>query len=288
MAYQKGFFVKSYLNFIAENIIWTFIFVYFASFPKKRAFIYMFVLIVLPLLVLEIMTGIRGGVMTKLIIIIILYLFYYRIEISLWKIILSLVAGVFSMVFIQFYRDGNSGFADLLNFHTIKGFLFSQGYTINTLFYAIEYKSILYEDFNITNMFSSLYELIHKGYIRLVGLPELSLVEKADKFGYSGFIITKEANINSIIGGHTMGSSYITELYLWGKLKAQVVFGALLGYSFIKYFNKYIFTNVGAFVFLLIGPNLLYIPRYALFAFISNNIVELIIFLIFIQIVKRI
>jgi len=159
---QHGYFelqkgeagVKGFSHFVLEQFIWTFLALFLASIPTKRGFYKILGFIILPLLLLQILTGVRGASMTMVLIVFWYYIYIYDVQISWKRVLFLLLFAVFFLLAIQTYRVDNSNFSSIFNPVMLRSFLYSQGYTINTLMYSIEYESILVPNYSLKNLFS--------------------------------------------------------------------------------------------------------------------------------------
>lgn len=281
---QHGYFelqkgeagVKGFSHFVLEQFIWTFLALFLASIPTKRGFYKILGFIILPLLLLQILTGVRGASMTMVLIVFWYYIYIYDVQISWKRVLFLLLFAVFFLLAIQTYRVDNSNFSSIFNPVMLRSFLYSQGYTINTLMYSIEYESILVPNYSLKNLFSGIYELYDKASIRFQNMPELNFFEKTDKYAYSGFILSRQVNFTKFAEGQSMGTSYITELFLYGKEWAQLIGGLLFGFVFVSMTENLKKNHIGLAILILLMPNIIYLPRYAMFGFLANNIFKII------------
>lgn len=292
---QHGYFalqrselhVKSYYTYIIEQVAWVGIAVFLAGMPTKKLFTIIMIGFIVPLLFVKIFSGVRGLVMCASFVFAWYYVQVYKIRVSyrfLFIIVLPLTIAF--LLYIQSYRISQSMQVTQLSPETFRGFFYSQGFTLNTLMFSVEHHLELVPDFGFKNLFANFYALIDKAFIRLAGQPELSLMEKLDKYGYSGYLLTYHVNPYIFTEGRTMGTSYVTEFFLLGMEKLQLIGGFIFGYLFINFINKLQYKNWGIGVIILLLPEIIYIPRYALFGFLINNSIKLILFFSFINLSK--
>jgi len=275
--------VKSYYTYIIEQVAWVGIAVFLAGMPTKKLFKIIMIGFIGPLLFVKIFSGVRGLVMCVSFVFAWYYVQVYRIRVSYrFLFILALPLMIVFLLYIQSYRVSQSMQINQLSPDTFRGFFYSQGFTINTLMFSVEHHLELVPDFGFKNLFATLYALIDKAIIRFAGQPELSLMEKLDKYGYSGYLLTYRVNPSMFAQGKTMGTSYVTEFFLLGMEKLQLIGGFIFGYLFITFINTLQYKNWGIGVIILLLPEIIYLPRYALFGFLTNNFIKLTVFFSFI------
>ena len=289
---QHGYFalqrselhVKSYYTYIIEQVAWAGIAVFLAGMPTKKLFKIIMIGFIVPLLLVRIFSGVRGLVMCVSFVFAWYYVQVYKIRVSYrFLVIVALPLMIAFLLYIQSYRVSQSMQINQLSPAAFRGFFYSQGFTINTLMFSVEHHLTLVPDFGLKNLFADLYALIDKAFIRFTGQRELSLMEKLRKYGYSGYLLTYRVNPSMFVEGRTMGTSYVAEFFLLGMEKLQLIGGFIFGYLFITFINNLQYKNWGIGVIILLLPEIIYLPRYAVFGFLTNNLIKLIVFFSFIS-----
>ena len=269
---------KGLIIYFLEQLFWLGYALILASSPKKSNFILITIAFVLTVLFLKIGTGVRGIVMTTLIMIIWYSHFFYKLRFSKVSLVLLLTSTIFGLMWVGEYRDGSN---DLIFFSEIfEKFLYTQGASINTLLFSINFLELEnFSDYSLSNIFAGILYKLDQFYRILFSLPPISLVEQADLFGYSGYIITNELPGNPLNLGKSLGTSYITELFLLGREVMQLIGGILVGYI-IASINKALYSRHALLLVSIIFPNLIYIPRMSFDSIITYNFLGLFIFVI--------
>ncbi|MDC3397300.1 O-antigen polysaccharide polymerase Wzy family protein [Flavobacteriales bacterium] len=269
--HQGGFGAKPFVIFVAEQLLWLMLFYRMErlnSVVKKRRILFF---IIIPLLLLDLMTGKRGTGAIQLMTFLILFNELGYVHMSRKTSIFLIAVGMIGLDFVGDLRhSANRGSHGLQVSNAGLNFLNEQASTLNTLGYAIEYADRdEIREFSFRNFGADLFIWWDKILIKL-GLSEpTSLKEKMSKFGYSGYIVTDAADGGLLDEGKSLGSSFITELWLLGG-EMLVFFGSLL---LVLCFRSISLESTDLLVEKLIFvPDLLYLARMSFGSVIVLNL----------------
>jgi len=278
---------KGVIVFFAEQLFWLGTAFFLASTPSKRKNIFFIVIVIMPLLYFMILTGKRGIVMTTIAVLFWYWFEVYKVKLNLLLLFSLIVTSIIGLVYIQFMRSGSDfEFESIISLFLM--FFDSQASSLNTLSYSIEFinKREL-STYGFSNFFADIFTLFDKFYRRIFGMPELSLVEKMKKFGYSGYIITNNVSKDLLYEGSSTGTSYVAELFLLGREFSQFIGSVLLGY-FLIYLNKLKAQRKYLLLILVVLPELIYLPRMSFGSVLVYNFFSLLVLGTYFRLPKRI
>lgn len=272
---------KSIPVYASEQMSWFFLAVFLSGIPSRRRFVTILTIIVIPLLMTRMFSGARGFSMVMLISVFWYWHSVYGKAVRLWLWIPVGIVIVGGLLQIGAYRGGveldYQQLGALLLF-----FIDGQGSSVTTLLVSIENvgeKPL--SEYGLTNILAELFMQIDKLLVRISGGTGASQLASAETYGYSGYLVTQALNKDVLASGASLGTSYITELFLAGREMAQIAGGLLFGYIFNCLYQQIHKGRLQLLTFLILLPQLLYLPRMSIFSVISANFVPIILLLVF-------
>ena len=281
LAYHRGeISPKSFSVFILEQFFWIAASLYLASIPKMRNFFIFLLFVIFPILIMMILSGKRG--IPVAIFFSMFWYFHHVYNVKVNFIIYLILTPIVSLLLLAvgYMRHGDkigeSG-ADLAQLLLI--FFNQQASSLNTLIYSIEFQgNEALSEYSFWSIFADITILLDKAYRRIFSMEELSIEEKMQKYEYSGYLVTDVLDNSLLTEGMSVGTSYITELYLIGSVFGVVIGSVILGYFFGK--ANYIIKNYfGFFVMISLIPSIIYLPRMSFGSVIVGNIFIVFIFI---------
>lgn len=238
---------------------------------EKSEVLRRFIILLFPILLLEILSGKRGTAAVNLLVILLFFQYNKIIRLRFVGVLIIGIGFTTLLNIIGQVRHSSERSVDLgLELAGLR-FLDERASALNTLGFAIKNKdNPEVENFNVLNVVAELRDLGDKFRRRLFGMRELTLEEKFEKYGYSGYVITDQIDNTLMSEGKTYGTSFLTELWLLGGifsvgLGSFVIYRMILSWSFA-------FSEKSIFI-LTILPDMLYLPRMSLSSIILPNIV---------------
>lgn len=266
--YTESFAGKGIVAFVFEQILWLILFSIIASSRNSKKKTRFYILLALFLLILEIASGRRGTVAAN-ILVLIFYLSYLGfIKMTYIKTLIGILIAIFGLNLIKMIRSNDlklqedSGGGLLLFFD-------QQGSSVFTICYPIEYsdeKSV--KNYGIKNLFSDPLIYMDKLKRRLKNQGNPSLEEQLKQFGYSGHVITDLASVDLLQEGKSTGTSCLAELWMVGGEFAVFIGFLILGFI-LRAIN--FSSPESTFLALMIGPDLIYLPRASFGSVLMNN-----------------
>ncbi|MAJ37337.1 MAG: hypothetical protein CMC19_05325 [Flavobacteriaceae bacterium] len=277
--YQNGGFgTKPILIFVCEQIFWLLIFQKLQksnSHTKRRILLYL----IISILTLDMLTGKRGTAAIQLVIVIYIMNNLGLIKISLLKSLILAIGFIFILDFIGEVRhSAQRGFESYSFKDAGLVFFDEQASSLNTLAYAVEYsETSAISSYNLRSFFADIFILWEKIYVKLGLSKATTLEEKAKKFGYSGYILTNEADPYLLSQGKSIGTSFITELWLLGR-EFLVFFGSIILCVFLRSVDIKRYDMLA--VNLILVPDLVYLARMSFGSVIVLNVFAILLLLI--------
>lgn len=266
---------KSIVIFALEQLSWLALALFLAGVPTRKTFIAVLLLIVIPLLVGRMLSGARGFSMVMIVTLFWYWHYIYNknVRILVWLPLSGLL--VFGLLYIGAYRGGSYlEYDDLLQLGLY--FLDGQGTSVTTLLASVEHiaeKPLA--DFGFSNIFAELFMQFDKLEYRITDSVQPSLESVAFDHGYSGYLVSHALRNDLLATGASLGTSYVTELFLVGREGAQFIGGVIFGYAFHKFFRAIHSHRLVFLGFLILLPQLLYLPRMSIFSIVSANFLPL-------------
>lgn len=286
LAYHSGEHeTKSIIVFIAEQFFWVGYAFVMASIPKKSTFISVTLIFVVSLLLVMLFVGKRGYVMTTLVMVVWYMHLIYNFRVP--KVVFFAAVGItiFLLSWIGSYRHGS-----VLEVTSLIGLIFQfldgQGSSVNTLLYSVEYIEMpKFAEFSLKNLFADFFTLVDKLYRKLFGLDELTILERMEKFGYSGYIISNALPGDLLNSGASTGTSYLAEAFLLGREWMQFLLGIVVGFC-VSMLNVTVNSRQNFLLVCIIFAEVIYLPRMSFSSIVIVNFLAIIIFLLYILIKK--
>ncbi len=158
---------------------------------------------------------------------------------------------------------------------------YGQGASVTTLLVSVEdigEKPLA--GFGFQNIFAEFFMQFDKLVYRLNHSVEPTLESVAFSHGYSGYLVTYALRSDLLATGASLGTSYVTELFLVGREGAQFVGGVLFGFAFHAFYGSIRNHRLTLLAFLILLLQLLYMPRMSIFSIVSLNFLPLLVLLL--------
>ncbi len=260
LEYENTFLVTIMSRFALSGF-----FFYIASTPQNRWF-YFHLILFLIVFYLQLMGGARSYTMCFSLV---LFSLYYLTRRSNFKWII--VAVVVSLLFLVSVGVGVGRSTDkVIKKEVAEEFINQQGFALQILGYAIEYKDDI--DYHFQDMFAHAtyrYDLMKE---RLTGeLAPRGKVNIMETYNTLSFQLTHRVNPDALKGGWDMASSYLAEFFLLGR-EWVILFGNILvGFITVFATEKCRKSKYGILFLLYFLPCWIFIPRDNIFDFITDN-----------------
>lgn len=277
-SYQSGNFgTKPFVIFIFEQIFWIIVFQKLESNTRanrRRRLLY----IIIPVLLLDMFTGKRGTAASQLLVMVLILRQTGYLNLSLRRLLPIGIMFLFLLDYIGEIR--HSAEREIRSYELASAgliFLDEQASSLNTLGYAIEHRdSKEISSFGVMGFFADIFMMIDKLSEKAGIHEQLTLDEKADKFSYSGYILTRAADGSLLREGKSTGTSFITELWLLGG-EYMVFFGSLVLCLFMRSFD--VSKTDGLAVNLIFIPDIVYLARMSFGSILVLNFLALLLIL---------
>lgn len=286
LAYHSGEHnTKSIIVFIAEQCFWFGYAFVMASIPKKSTFIRVTLIFVVSLLLVMLFVGKRGYVMTTLVMVVWYMHLIYKFRVPQVVFFVAVAIAILFLSWLGSYRHGSS-----LEITSLIGLMFhfldGQASSVNTLLYSIEYiEKPKFAEFSLKNLFADFFTLFDKLYRKLFELRELTILERMDKFGYSGYIISNSLPVDILSSGASTGTSYLAEAFLLGREWMQFLLGIVIGFC-VSMLNVAVKSRQKFLLACIIFAEVIYLPRMSFASIFIVNFLAIIIYLSYMFLTK--
>ena len=232
--------------------------------------------------ILHMATGQRGPGLLLLI-----FLFYYCIKlnivkITLSKIVIGALVGIFLSIAVGNIRNGEEGLKTTGVENPVMDFLWEEGSSIIVLQTSIQdYKKI---DYHFTDLFANVTSLFFHYFPFLKDKKDSDdhMTSQVIDYKYWSAYISYKTDPNIYFSGGGMGGNYIGQVYSVGREFMVILVSILVGMFLVILENKLLYGSViMSYIAFSVFQSIIYIPRDNLLDFITDLMPVVIMLMLF-------